>query len=286
MFIKEHQKDLLKIKQLINEAEFIVVGAGSGLTASAGFNYQDEEFFKRDYLPFHQKGFKTVWDLLVNHWSVNDANCEMFWASWAFHINRIFYQQDQFETYINLYNLVAKKDYFILTTNADGQFFKGHFNRGNIFAMQGSYAYFQCQRPCREVVYHNKEYIEAMLASFEQESLSIAESTVPHCPNCGELLKPNLRVDDTFVEKLHQGQYEKYIDFLERGKNKNLLLLELGVGFNTPMIIKYPFERMVRDLPNAKLIRINIDNTAEHTGRHQGEYNITYDISEIIKKLL
>jgi len=240
----------------LQEADKIVVGAGAGLSASAGLDYNDKRFFEKMYTPFLKKGYETISQAISNNWYLTKANATIYWGFWANHINNIYYSQKQLEAYKSLYNMIKDKNYFIITTNADGQFFKGGFDLDKVFAMQGSYGKFQCQRGCHDTIYDNKKLISKMLKGFDVETLKIKEEDIPICPKCGELLYPNLRVDQYFVEKPYMYNKDDYIEFVNINDEK-ILFLELGVGFNTPIIIRYPFEEMTRNYDNATLIRVN-----------------------------
>lgn len=260
MFIKTKQKKsqtVDSIREHIEQADIIVIGAGAGLSASAGLNYNDQVFFAEKYTPFLKEGFKTISDGIENNWYLTRENASTFWGFWANHINNIFYQPKQLETYKLLYDLIKDKNHFIITTNADGQFFKGNFAHDKIFAMQGSYGYFQCQSGCNDKIYQNEEMIKQMLKGFNTDTLKIRVEDIPICPNCGELLCPNLRIDQYFVEKEHMKNKDMYQNFINEVGNDHVVFLELGVGFNTPVIIRYPFEEMTRLFTNATLIRVN-----------------------------
>ncbi|WBW96707.1 NAD-dependent protein deacetylase, SIR2 family [Oceanirhabdus sp. W0125-5] len=286
MFTKTYSQKLKKIKKIIDKADYVLVGAGAGLSAAGGLDYGNKDIFKEKYSPFIKKGYKTIWDGLVDNWSVSQENKKSFWGYWANHINNIYYRANLTKPYEDLYELIKDKNYFIITTNCDGQFYKGNFDEKKIFAPQGSYAYFQCEKPCSEDAYNNKAMIENMLSSFDEDKLIIEEEEVPICPRCGRLLRPNLRVDDTFVDKPHLANIDEYYEFVESAMGHKIVLLELGVGFNTPGIIRFPFERMVKQLNDATLIRFN---TTEHGIRKDIKDKIIlieYDIKQSLEDLI
>lgn len=240
----------------LEKADKIVIGAGSGLSASAGLDYNDESVFSKAYAPFLKVGYKTIYDGIKENWYLTEDHATKFWGFWAHHINFVYYSQKQLDTYDLLYKIIKDKNYFIITTNADGQFLKGNFDKSKVFAMQGQYNKFQCRHSCHHDLYDNKEMVEKMLEGFDQETLEIRDCDVPRCPHCGELLSPNLRIDQYFVEDQDMSKKEAYLDFVNVHKEK-VVFLELGVGFNTPSIIRYPFEEMTYDSQNAMLIRVN-----------------------------
>jgi len=169
MFTEIQQNNIDKVKHLIQEADYVIVGAGAGLSGSAGLDYLDENFFAKEYASFLKKGYKTIWQGITDNWQLTRFNKERFWGFWANHINNIYYKPNQLQPYKDLFNIVKDKDYFVITTNGDGQFYKGGFEKDRIFAMQGSYGYFQCEKPCSEEVYDNKKIVDQMLKNFDEK---------------------------------------------------------------------------------------------------------------------
>lgn len=189
--------------------------------------------------------------------NISDENILAYWGYWARHINNIRYKSEILELYKNLMEIMKHKNYFICTTNADGQVQRVGFDKERIFAPQGNYDSFQCSIPCRwDEIYPNKEMIENMVASIDK-NYKIDSELIPRCSHCGNYLIPNLRCDSKFVEKPHFHNVDMYEKFINENSDKNILFLELGVGFNTPGIICYPFERLTNAYENAKLIRVN-----------------------------
>lgn len=179
------------------------------------------------------------------------------WAYWAKHIYFSYYENKHTKLYNDLYELVKNKDYFVITTNTDGQFINNGFDKNRVFEVQGSYSKLQCSIPCHNKLYYNETIIKKMLENIDAD-LKIPTSLVPKCPVCGKDMSVNLRCDDTFVEDDNWRLLEsKYEDFLKNNSNKNVLLLEFGIGFNTPGIIRFPFEQLTFIHNNFKLIRFN-----------------------------
>ena len=249
-----------KINNLVNKikkADVIVVGIGAGMTASGGINYSDEKLLKKWLPQYYDLGFISLMELqgMFWFWNKKEKDMQLYWGYWARHIEKIRFQTPLLEPYKNLEKLIKDKNYFIISTNADGQLEKSDFDKNKIFSMQGNYGYLQCMTPCTDEIYESEEYIKKMTKSIENNRVSM--DTVPRCPHCGNYLIPNLRCDDTFVEKPHMKNSEKYRDFLRENINKNILFLELGVGYNTPVIIRYPFEKMTYNLDKSTLARVN-----------------------------
>jgi NAD-dependent SIR2 family protein deacetylase len=244
-------KDILKIKRIINDADAIVIGAGAGLSTSAGINYGT-------------KNFKENFPELVKKYNMTDMYTSSFyefkteeerWSYLAKHINYL-YNVDAKEVYKNLYELVKDKNYFVITTNVDGQFLKAGFDKEKVFETQGSLSKMQCSKACHNKLYDDLKLVSEMLK--EDKDCKIPSRLVPHCPRCGEEMDINLRKDEYFVEdNAWHKLSNNYNSFINDNKDKNVVFLELGVGFNTPGIIRFPFEEMTLNFKGAYLIRAN-----------------------------
>ena len=234
-------RDYLKIKKWIQESDAIAVGAGAGLSDAAGIHYSGCKF-QRDFSSFIDKyGIKDLYSSSFYPFPTEEEK----WAYWAKHIYFSYYERQHTKLYDLLYKLISKKDYFVITTNVDGQFLHNGFSLDKIFEVQGSYSKFQCSIPCHNQLYDNQNQVMDMLQHIDKD-LKIPTSLVPKCPICGESMSVNLRSDDTFVEDQHWHIMEqRYEDFLKNHKDKKILFLEFGVGFNTPGIIRFPFEEYV-----------------------------------------
>lgn len=266
-----------KLQRALQEADTIIIGAGAGLSTSAGFTYSGERF-RKYFSDFAEKyGFSDMYaggfypyKTLEEHWA--------YWSRYIW-INR--YQNPPKPVYDKLYELVREKDYFVLTTNVDHCFQKAGFDKHRLFYTQGDYGLFQCSEPCCQETWDNEESIRNMQLAqgyeisesgelFEPESENpegfretgirgeIPSELVPHCPHCGKPVSMNLRADNTFVEDAgwHRAA-ERYSEFLRRHKNTRTLFLEIAVGYNTPVIIKYPFWRMTAEWKDAAYACLN-----------------------------
>lgn len=252
--MEEYDLRILKAKQLIEKAEYVLIGAGAGLSTAAGLEYSGESVernFKEYIEKYHFEDLYTA--------SFYDFNTqEEKWAFWAKLIKLNRFNEKPFELYQKLLDLVKDKEYFVITTNVDGQFENAGFDKNKIFAVQGDYALLQCENACHNKTYNNKELVNQWLEN--TVDLKVPTKLVPKCPVCGGNMEMNLRKDANFVQDENwYKQADKYDKFLANAKNKNLVLLELGVGFNTPGIIRFPFEQMAYNEPKTMLIRINKD---------------------------
>ena len=241
-----------KIKSVLENAEALVVGAGAGLSTSAGFTYSGERF-EQYFSDFRARyGFSDMYTGGFYPYKT----LEEHWAYWSRYIMINRYMDSPIPVYEGLFDLVKNKNYFVITTNVDHCFQKAGFDKSRLFYTQGDYGLFQCSEPCHKKTYDNEEQIRAMYEA--QQDMKIPAELLPKCPVCGKPMSMNLRADDTFVED--EGWHRaalRYQDFLNGNKDRNIVYLELGVGGNTPGIIKYPFWNMTYSNPKAKYICIN-----------------------------
>lgn len=274
---------MVKTNQLsdaLKSADAIIIGAGAGLSASAGFSYSGKRFHRyfRDYeakYDFHDMysgGFYPY------------PSPEEYWAFWSRFIQVNRYKNPPKPVYDQLFHLVEDKDYFVITTNVDHCFQKSGFAADRLFYTQGDYGLFQCSEPCHKQTYENRQWIERMVK--EQKDIRIPTALIPRCPKCGKPLIMNLRQDDRFVE--NEGWYkaaDRYTLFLQRHSHERTLFLELGVGYNTPGIIKYPFWQMTAANPKAVYACINLKDVAAPREIEERSICIQGDIGKVLESL-
>jgi NAD-dependent SIR2 family protein deacetylase len=240
------------VRQKIKDADAVLIGAGAGLSTSAGFTYAGERF-DNNFADFIEKyGFQDMYSAGFYPY----RTLEEHWAYWSRYIDINRYQDAPKPVYNELLEIVRELDYFVLTTNVDHCFQKAGFDKQRLFYTQGDYGLWQCSKPCHDQTYDNEEVVKKMVA--QQEKMRIPSELIPRCPVCGAPMSMNLRSDDTFVQD--DGWYaaaDRYQDFIERHQGMKMLYLELGVGSNTPGIIKYPFWQMTADNPKASYVCIN-----------------------------
>ena len=249
---KSYSKQIERLKNEIEKTDTIVIGAGAGLSTSAGFIYTGERFSSH-FSDFEQKyGFHDMYSGGFYPYKT----LEEHWAYWSRYIYFNRYVDPPKTTYSDLLSLVKDKDYFVITTNVDHCFQKAGFDKSRLFYTQGDYGLFQCSEPCCNETFDNEDIIRQMLK--EQKDMQIPTELLPVCPHCGKPLTMNLRSDDKFVEDegWHQAA-ERYENFLRTRSGQQTLFLELGVGYNTPVIIKYPFWQMTAKNPKAVYVSIN-----------------------------
>lgn len=241
-----------RLKQVLDESDTVVIGAGSGLSTSAGLTYSGERF-ERNFGDFIEK--YGIQDMYSGGFYPFES-LEEYWAWWSRHIMVNRYEKAPKPIYEDLLTIVRDRDYFVLTTNVDHQFQMAGFDKRRLFYTQGDYGLWQCSGPCHQETYDNEKIVRRMVA--EQRDMKVPAELIPRCPQCGRPMTMNLRSDDTFVQD--KGWYaaaNRYEDFLRRHKNSRILYLELGVGMNTPVIIKYPFWQMTAQNPEAVYACVN-----------------------------
>ena len=258
----------------------VVVGAGEGLSASAGFTCAGERF-AHWFRDFGEKyGFSDM--CTGGFYPFHDAG--EYWAYWSRYIMANRYMNPPKPVYNTLLELLRDKDYFVLTTNVDHCFQKAGFDKKRLFYTQGDYGLFQCSEPCRQETWDNERVIREMFE--RQRNMRVPPELIPRCPHCGKPVALNLRADDTFVEDAGwQAAARRYSDFLHKNEGRPILFLELGVGYNTPVIIKYPFWRMTYENPSAFYACVNSGETMVPDNIEGRSVRIDGDIGEALEML-
>ena len=250
--MQSYENEIVRLRTAIEEADAVVVGAGAGLSTAAGFTYAGERF-ERLFPDFIKKyGFRDMYSAGFFQF----ATPEEQWAFWSRHIWCNRYEPAPKDTYGKLVRLLAGKDAFAITTNVDHQFQLAGWPKKRLFYTQGDYGLWQCSEPCHDATYDNFDVVKRMVE--EQRDMRVPSELVPACPKCGRPMAMNLRADDTFVEDAGwHAAAERYRSFLEAHQEGKVLYLELGVGGNTPGIIKYPFWRFAYANPDATYACVN-----------------------------
>ena len=276
-------KDADKVKKLktaLRTCDCVLIGAGAGLSTAAGYTYGGERF-DRYFSDFKKKyGFDNMYAGGFTRF----ASSEEQWAFWSrnIYINR--YLPPPKPLYEMLLLLVQDKDYFVLTTNVDHCFQRAGFDKKRLFYTQGDYGLWQCSVPCHNKTYDNEETVRKMMET--QSHMRVPTELVPYCPVCGKPMCMNLRADDTFVEDAGwHAAANRYADFVRTRSGQKILFLELGVGYNTPGIIKLPFWQMTAANPNAVYACVNLGDTAVPPEIADRAICIDADIFDVIKQL-
>lgn len=274
---KSYSERLSAFSQALEKAECVVIGAGAGLSAAAGLEYGGKRFVSNFGDFIHRYALPDMYAAMFYPWSAEEER----WAYQARHILLNRYDNDSAcPLYRQLLQLIGSRDYFVITTNVDGLFKKSGFSPDRVFEVQGDYAYMQCAAGCHYRLYYNEELVREM--SRQTEDCRIPSSLIPHCPVCGGRMYIHVRKDAYFVE---DGRWKEslnnYSSFMRGSYGAYTLLIELGVGFNTPTIIRFPFEEMAAQADNITLVRINRDYT-ENQAMVNSFIPFNEDINEIV----
>ena len=269
-----------QLKKYIDEAEYVVIGAGAGLSTAAGFEYGGATFLKHFKRMHDLYGYTDMYSAGFHNFKTSEEK----WGYWSKFIYLNRYSGVK-QLYLDLLEIVKDKDYFVLTTNVDHQFQLAGFDKSRLFYTQGDYGLFQCSTPCHNKTYDNEEQVRKMLE--EQVDGKIPSYLIPHCPVCGEEMDMNLRKDDTFVEDegWHRAA-ERYSAFIRKVQGRKVLYLELGVGMNTPVIIKYPFINFTYQNKNAHYVSVNLGGGRIPLEIADRSLVIDGDIKEVVQGLL
>lgn len=274
------ETEIKKLQEAIYTADAILIGAGAGLSTAAGLTYSGERFH-RLFGDFEKK--YGITDMYTGGFFPFPTEEER-WAWWSRHIWYNRYTDAPKPVYQQLLSIVKDKDYFVLTTNVDHQFQRAGFDKKRLFYTQGDYGLLQCTKPCCQKTWDNEDQVREMVE--KQKDMRIPTELIPHCPNCGRLMTTNLRSDDQFVED--EGWHEaaqRYEAFTEKARGKKLLLLELGVGMNTPGIIKIPFLKMAMNDDKITYACIGLDDVWIPDEIKDRSVGIAADIAEVIGQL-
>lgn len=286
-----------KLKSKLAQTKTVIIGAGAGLSTAAGFVYAGERFEKyfKDFADkYHFQDMYAGGFYPYETW-------EEYWAYWSRYIYVNRYMDAPTSLYQELYELVKDKDYFVITTNVDHCFQKAGFDKKRVYYTQGDYGLFQCGVPCHDKTYDNEETVRAMVEAQGYQTaedgslylpgntiakMTVPDELIPHCPKCGKSMTMNLRADNTFVQD--DGWYEaakRYELFLERHEDDSVLFLELGVGYNTPGIIKYPFWKMTAENEKAVYACINYGEAYAPDEIRKKSVCIDGDVGDVIYQL-
>lgn len=269
-----------RARKAIQKAEKLVIGAGAGLSAAAGIEYNGKRFTE-SFKPFIDKyGMKDLYTSSFYPFQTQEEK----WAYWAKHISLNLFETPVKDLYISLMEYVSSKDYFVITTNVEGQFRKAGVEELRFFEVQGNYGYLQCEKGCHDKLYYNEQIVSQMIS--ETSDCMIPSALVPKCPLCGGNMDVNLRKDNFFIQDSRWYTSESnYRKFIADTEGKPTVFLELGVGYNTPGIIRFPFEAMVRNNPNALLLRLNRDHMDGMSENLESTISFDEDMTTVINDI-
>ncbi|MGN1271845.1 MAG: SIR2 family NAD-dependent protein deacylase [Lactobacillus sp.] len=276
-----YENEIAKLRQIFQEADAVIVGAGAGLSASAGYDFGGERL-KKYFGDFVSKYGMT--DMYTGCFADFETNEERwaYWSRWAW-INR--YEPIPKNTHQKLLKLLEGKDYFVLTTNIDHTFQRAGFPKKRLCYTQGDFGLFQCSKPCHTDTYDNRDILQKMVS--QEKEMRVPTELIPHCPKCGREMDFNLFWDDTFVrDRGWHIAYERYTQYIEKHSKGKVLYFELGVGFNSPGVIKIPFWNMTMQNPNAIFASINLTMPCYPEKLKEQSIVIQADIDRVVSELL
>lgn len=280
-YTQEFSKQIDAFKTMLDRADCVMIGAGAGLSTAAGFTYAGERF--RKYFSDFAAAYGFT-DMYAGGFYPY-ATPEEYWAYWSRYVYINRYDASAGQPYDDLLAAVKDKNYFVLTTNVDHRFQVAGFDKNRLFYTQGDYGLFQCSVPCHDSTYDNEATIRAMVKA--QVDRKVPAELIPKCPVCGAPMTMNLRADDKFVEDDGwRAASERYRNFVRENADKDILYLELGVGYNTPVIIKFPFWQQTAQNPRAKYVCINLDASYVPPQIADRSVSIAADIASVLSAVI
>ena len=270
------------VANALGKAESVLIGAGSGLTAAAGISYLDQKKFAQVFPGWVKRGFRMQYELMgYPYWTQREQ-----WGYYKVHLNYVYFQQHANSLYQSLYHIVKDKEYFVMTSNVDGLFYKNGFSRERFYAPQGDYGKIQCTKPCSQQVWDIKPFLDRMDESFDPiDQVLTDDSAVPKCPICGSRMFIHARIDGSFIDSIHQKEHQRLTQWLQGMNDKKILLLELGSGFNTPTVIRFPMEQLARSMKQSTLVRVNLNHAELPRDLEDRGVSIQGDIKAFIEAL-
>lgn len=246
--------DVRLIRQWADESDRVLIGAGAGLSADAGVDYTDEVDFAARFPALVRRGLRAAYQMIGN----TDLPLEVFWGYWLLHVHEVRFGDGRRQVYRRLFELVERKDWFVLTSNVDALFARNGFATDRVCSIQGDFAFLQCLTPCSSQLWPSEPVLERLLPEIDPETQALRDPAIaPTCPRCGGAVFFNVRGGPWFVEDPWRHQLDVLRAWLPSASNERLLVLDIGSGFNTPGVVRWPMERAARAIPSARFVRIN-----------------------------
>ena len=263
-------RDVRQIRRWIDEADRVLIGAGAGLSADAGVDYTDEADFAAKFPALVKRGLRAAYQMIGN----SDLPPEAFWGYWLLHVKDVRFGDGRRRVYQRLFDLVGQRDPFVLTSNVDALFARNGFDAARVCSIQGDFAFLQCLTPCSNQLWPSEPLLERLLPEIDPDTQALRDpALVPTCPKCGGQMFFNVRGGDWFVEEPWRRQFGKLRKWLTAAKNDRLLVLDIGSGFNTPGVVRWPMERTAEAITTSRFVRINRNDP--HLDVNLGERALT-----------
>lgn len=268
--------------RVLRESDAVLIGAGAGLTGAAGISYTDQEKFAEIFPAWVNRGFTMQYQLMgYRRWSQAEQ-----WGYYTVHLGYVYYGQGSNPLYRELRGLIGERDYFVMTSNVDELFHKSGFAPERIYTPQGSYGKIQCTVPCSDEVWDMRPFYDRMRGALDPALQVLTDpASIPACPNCGAEMFIHARADSSFIDTVHDEERERLSQWLEHLDGKRVVLLELGAGYNTPGVIRFPMERLAVSLKGATFIRVNAEFAETPRAIDHRAIPVTGDIGRFIERL-
>jgi NAD-dependent SIR2 family protein deacetylase len=255
------EREAQEIRRWFEEADRVLIGAGAGLSADAGVDYTDEVAFARTFPSLVKRGLRAPYQM-IGHAGLP---AEVFWGYWLTHVDEVRFGNGRRRVYELLFDLVRDKDWFVLTSNVDALFARNGFDADRVCSIQGDFAFLQCYTPCSDELWPSAPVLARLLPEIDPATQALRDPALtPTCPRCGGDMFFNVRGGHWFVETPWRRQFEVLREWLPSASNERLLVVDIGSGFNTPSVVRWPMERTARAIPTARFVRINRNDPELH----------------------
>lgn len=241
------------VRSWLRAADRVLVTAGAGLSAAAGYDYGDVDRFRELFPALHRLGLRSRYMVGV------PLPPALLWGYWAVHIDDIRYDPAPNPLYRRLRALVGDTEHWVMTSNVDGLFARNGFAPDRVFTPQGDYGRYQCTTPRTQATWDSGPLVERLLAAYDPATGAVTDpQALPRCPNCGGEVQINVRIGPEFIDAPYRPAGDRLQSWLGTpGAGTRLVILEIGAGFNTPGVIRWPGEHLTRHIPHARLVRVN-----------------------------
>ncbi len=272
-----------QIRQWLDDADRILIGAGAGLSADAGVDYTDEADFAAKFPALVRRGLRAAYQMIGN----SSLPPEVFWGYWLLHVNEVRFGDGRRPVYWHLFDLARAKDCFVLTSNVDALFVRNGFNPDQVCSIQGDFAFLQCLTPCSNQLWPSEPLLKQLLPEIDPQTQALHDPRlVPVCPRCGGEIFFNVRGGHWFVEEPWRQRFGELSRWVRSASNDRLLVLDIGSGFNTPSVVRWPMERTAEAIPTARFVRINRHDPELHVDLGSRALTVAGGALEVLEEVI
>jgi len=276
------ERQMQQIAQWLTESDRVLIGAGAGLSAAAGIDYTDQVGFAERYPSLVKRGLRAAYQM-IGYSELPEA---AFWGYWADHVNEVRFSDRRSTVNEELFELVRAKNWFVLTSNVDALFARNGFDPHNVCAIQGDFAFLQCLVPCTTTVWDSAPSVRALVGAIDPATQEVRDSAlIPRCPHCGGTVFFNVRGGGWFVEDHLRADFDRLRTWVKEGSAERLLVLDIGSGFNTPSVVRWPMERVADAFPTSRFVRINLHDAEIPDGLANRGMSVQTNAREAIRAL-